>query len=60
MNKEQITRLDDLTLKLNFDLAILNSAVKDSENLEVCVLNPFVEKIYQDSEEIRTIFDNEL
>lgn len=60
MNKEQIIRLDNLTLGLNFDLAILNSAIKDTDNLEVCALNSFVEKIYQDSEKIRNIFDNEI
>ena len=58
MNKEQIEKLDDLTLDINFDLAILNSAVKDSENLEVCTLENFVERIYQNSEKIRNIFDN--
>jgi hypothetical protein len=58
MNKEQIQKLDDLTLMLNFDLAVLNSATQD-DNLEIYMLNPFVEKIYKDSEEIRTIFDNE-
>lgn len=60
MNKEQIERLDELTLDLNFDLAILNSAIKDTENLEVCALNNFVEKIYQASEETRKIFDDEI
>lgn len=60
MNKEQIERLDELSLDLNFDLAILNSAVKDSINLEVCVLNNFVERIYQTSVEIRNIFEDEI
>lgn len=60
MNLKQITKLDNLTLELNFDLAILNSAIKDFDNLEVCVLNRFIEKIYQDSEQIRNIFNNEI
>lgn len=60
MNKEQITKLDSLTLELHFDLAILNSAIKDTDNLETCTLGHFVERIYQDSEEIRNIFDNEI
>lgn len=41
MTKEQIERLDILTLELNFGLAILNSAVKDTENLEICTLGYF-------------------
>ena len=60
MNKEQINELDDLTLTLNFDLAILNSAIKDSDNLEVYTLEHFIEKIYLNSEKIRKIFDNEI
>lgn len=59
MNKEQIERIDELTMNLNFDLAILNSAVKDFDNLEVCVLDNFVEKIYISSGEIRSIFEDE-
>lgn len=59
MNENQIDRLDSLTLDLNYDLAILRSAVKDSIDLEVCSLEHFVEKIYKDSEEIRNIFINE-
>lgn len=58
MNTNQLTRLDDLTLTLNFDLAILNSAIKD-DDLEICALGSFVEKIYKDSEKIRRIFDSE-
>ncbi len=57
---KQITRLDDLTLELNFDLAILYSAVSNPDKLEICALNHFVEKIYYASEEIRNIFDNEI
>ena len=59
MDKEQMLEIENLTTKLNFDLAILNSAVKDTDNFEVCVLNDFVEKIYQDSEKVRDIFNNE-
>lgn len=59
MNTDQIKRLDDLTICINFDLAILNSALKDSENLEVCVLEDFVERIYVQSKKIRDIFDDE-
>lgn len=60
MNKEQINRLDELTLYMNFDLTILNSALKDENNLEVCALGHFVEQIHQKSEEIRNIFVDEL
>lgn len=60
MAKEQLEQLDILTLSLNFNLAILNSAVKDSENLEICMLESFVEKIYMTSNEIRNIFNNEI
>ena len=58
MNKEQIFEIDDLTLKLNFDLAILNSAISNGDDLEVCVFENFVESLYQKSEDIRRIFDN--
>lgn len=60
MNEEQIQRLDDLTLSLNFSLAILNSALKDYENLEVCILEDFVESLYQNSKKMRKIFDGEI
>lgn len=59
MNENQTQSLDDLTLAINFDLAILNSAVKDGENLEICMLEDFVEKIYQTSKEVREIFENQ-
>jgi len=58
MNETQMSKLDDLTLYLNFDLSILKSSLKDDENLEVCTLTHFVERIYQDSEKIRDIFNN--
>lgn len=60
MNTEELEKLDDLTLDLSFDLSILNSAIKDSENLKLYELTNFVERIYQDSEKIRKIFDNEI
>lgn len=60
MNEEQIERLDNLTLDITFDLAILNSAVKDDNNLETYVLENFVRRLYQTSVKIRNIFDNEL
>lgn len=60
MEKEQIEKLDELTLDVNFDLAILNSAIKDSDNLEVCTLESFVERIYQNSKVIRNIFEDEI
>ena len=59
MDKKQLSELDNLTLEINFALAILNSAVKDTDNLEIYVINDFVEKIYHDSEKIRDIFNNE-
>lgn len=60
MNKEQIEKLDELTLNINFDLAILAGAVKDYDNLEVCMLEDFVERIYKNSKEIRNIFEEEV
>lgn len=57
---ESLLKLDNLTLYLNFDLAILSSAVKDGDNLDVYVLENFIQKIYDDSKEIRNIFNNEL
>jgi len=60
MNKEQINKIDDLTLDINFNLAILKSAIKnDDTDLELCFLEPFVENIYQTSQEIRDMFVNE-
>ena len=60
MNKSQIQRLDDLTMVIVNDLAILNSAVKANEGLEVCELEDFVSQIYQNSQKIRIIFDDEV
>lgn len=59
MNEENIEKLNNLTLDLNFDLAILNSAISNfDENLEICMLENFVKDIYKKSEEIRSIFNN--
>jgi len=61
MNQELIQRIDELTLDLNMDLSILNSAVRNFDgDLEVCSLVNFVEKIYKLSDEIREIFNNSL
>lgn len=56
MNEEK--KLDDLTLDLNMDLCVLNSAVNNCDNLEVCCLTNFVERLYKTSEDIRDIFIN--
>ena len=61
MNQEQIQKIDNMTLDLNMDLSILNSAVGNAEDdLEVCALVNFVGKIYKLSSEIRDVFDNSL
>ena len=60
MNNKELNKLDDLTLMLNFDLSILNSAIRGNENLEICCLESFVERLYQTSEEVRNIFNAEL
>lgn len=59
MDANELKKLDDLTLELDMDLNILNSALKsDDEDLEICSLNNFVERIYQKSNEIRNVFDS--
>lgn len=61
MNNQEIQKLDELTLDLNMDLAILNSAVGSfDDNLQICDLINFVKKIYKNSEEIRNIFNDSL
>jgi hypothetical protein len=61
MDKEKLAKLEALTLYLHFDLAILNSAIKcDDGDLQIYGLEHFVDKIYQNSEEIRKIFAKEL
>ncbi len=47
----------ELAIDINFDLEILNSAVKDTDgDLEICVLGHFVEKIYKNSNELTDMF----
>lgn len=59
MNKEQIQKIDNLTLDINFNLAILYNAIKDAdEKLEIYMLDDFVKNIYENSKEIRAIFEN--
>jgi hypothetical protein len=59
MNKEQLQKIDWLTLDLNMDLSVLNSAVMSfNDDLQICDLINFVERIYKTSDEIREIFDN--
>jgi len=57
MDELKIEQLDDLTLSLNLDLNLLNSALKDDYgDLEICAISNFVEKIYNDSNSIRELF----
>jgi len=57
MEELKIEKLDDLTLNLNMDLNILNSALKDDTgDLEICSISKFVERIYGDSSSIRELF----
>jgi len=57
MDDEKLEKLDDLTLSINLDLNILNSALKDDYgNLEMCLVSQFVERIYQNSDEVRKLF----
>lgn len=57
MNANQLEKIDDLTFELHMDLNILNCALKNNDDdLEICSLNSFVEKLYQKSKEIRDIF----
>lgn len=61
MNKEKIQKIDNLTMHMNFDLTILYNAIKNAdEELEICMLEHFIKKIYEDSDEIRNIFYNDL
>ncbi len=61
MNKEQLQKLDNLTLDLNMDLEVLNNAVRNSDDdLTVCSLINFMGEVYKISNEIRDIFDNSL
>ena len=57
MDEAGLRKIDELTLDINFDLCILNNALKyDSGDLEISILSYFVEQIYAKSNEIRKIF----
>jgi hypothetical protein len=57
MDESKLNKLDDLTLNINLDLSVLNSALKDDNgDLQLCALSNFVEKIYNDSNNIRNLF----
>lgn len=61
MNEQEIQKLDNLTLDLKMDIAVLNSAVGSfDDNLQVCDLINFVGKIYKKSKEVRDIFNDSL
>ncbi len=61
MDNKQIQKLDELSLDLNFDLSVLNSAIKNFDNeLEICHLVNIIEGIYELSKEIRNIFYNSI
>ncbi len=57
MDEIKLGQLDELTLSINLDLNLLNSALKDDTGeLEICSISHFVEKIYNDSDKIRNLF----
>lgn len=59
MNRNEIEKIDNLTLDLNMDLCILKSAVCCfDDDLEISDLVNFTERIYKTSSEIRQIFDD--
>lgn len=59
MNQQELQKLDDLTLDLNMNLSILNSAVKNFDNdFEVYDLINIMELIYKNSLEMREIFNS--
>lgn len=60
MNELKIDKLDELTLNLNFSLAILSSVTRNCDDLEIYMLENFVEEIYKISTEIREIFNNSI
>lgn len=61
MNRNEIEKIDNLTLDLNMDLCILKSAVGCFDNdLEISDLINFTERIHKTSNEIRQIFDDSL
>ena len=61
MDKEQLQKIDDLTLDLNMELCVLKSAVICfDDDLEVSDLVNFTERIYKISNDVRKIFDESL
>ena len=57
MDEAKFNELDELTLNINLNLCVLNSALKeDYGDLEICAVSNFVEKIYNDSNSIRKLF----
>lgn len=57
MNKEQLDKIDELTLYMNMELNILHNALKyTDEELELVAVSHFVENIYKKSNELRNIF----
>lgn len=56
MDDKKIDMLEELTLNLHLDLNVLNSALKTDDDLEICALSHFVERIYNDSSSIRNLF----
>ncbi len=59
MDRQKLKKLGALTFDLNMDLSILNSAVKNiDDDLEVCSLVNFIERIYKTSNDIMDIFYN--
>lgn len=59
MNKNDVEKIDNLTLDLNMELCILKSAVGCfDDDLEISDLVNFTERIHKISNEIRQIFDD--
>ncbi len=56
MDETTLDKLEDLTLDLNMDLNVLNSALKDDCDLQICSISNFVERIYDISKDIRNLF----
>lgn len=57
MKKQDLQKLDELTLDLNMDLCVLKSAIMCfDEDLKVDDLTNFVQNIYKTSNKIRDIF----
>lgn len=62
MNSEELSKVEILSIDINTDLCILKNAMKngDDNDLQTEDLVDFVEKIYRQSSEMRTIFVNSL